>query len=53
VRTHLRVADLEAATREAARLGAQILLDHMDIPGWRKISIYEIGGIQQGLWQVA
>ncbi len=46
---------LEIVTRdvEAARLGAQILLNYMDIPGWGKISIYEIGGIQQGLWQVA
>lgn len=52
VRTYLRVADLEAATREAARLGARVLLDHMEIPGWGMISIYEFGGIQQGLWQV-
>jgi uncharacterized protein len=52
VRTYLRVSDIAAATREAARLGAKILLDYMDIPGWGKISIYEFGGIQQGLWQV-
>jgi len=52
VRTYLRVANLEAATQEAARLGGQILLDAMELPGWGKISIYEFGGIQQGLWQV-
>jgi len=52
VRTYLRVADLVAATQEAERLGATLLLDYMDIPGWGKIAIYEIGGIQQGLWQV-
>jgi predicted enzyme related to lactoylglutathione lyase len=52
VRTYLRVPDLEAATQEAARLGARILLDFMDLPGWGKIAIYEIEGVQQGLWQV-
>lgn len=52
VRTYLRVADLAAATAEAAALGATILLDAMDLPGWGKISIYALGGIQQGLWQL-
>lgn len=52
VRTYLRVADIRAATQEASRLGAKVLLDYMEIPGWGKISIFEIGGIQQGLWQV-
>lgn len=52
VRTYLRVADIVAATQNAERLGATLLLDFMDIPGWGKISIFEIGGIQQGLWQV-
>jgi uncharacterized protein len=52
VRTYLRVANIEAATKEAARLGGKILLEYMDIPGWGRISIYEFGGIQQGLWQV-
>jgi len=52
VRTYLRVANIQAATEEAARLGAQVLLDDMELPGWGKISIYEFGGIQQGLWQL-
>ncbi|RPJ03264.1 MAG: hydroxylase [Spirochaetaceae bacterium] len=52
VRAYLRVADIQKATQEAERLGATLLLDTMDIPGWGKISIYEFGGIQQGLWQV-
>lgn len=52
VRTYIRVADLETATREAERLGATILLESMDLAGWGTISIYEIGGIQQGVWQL-
>ena len=52
VRTYIRVADLETSTREAGRMGAKILLESMDLPGWGKISIVEFGGVQQGLWQV-
>ena len=52
VRTYFRVGHLETATREVERLGAKILLESMDLPGWGRISIYEFGGIQQGLWQV-
>lgn len=52
VRSYLRVPDLVVATREAERLGATLLLDHMELPGWGQIAIYEIGGIQQGIWQL-
>ena len=52
VRPYVRVADLEAATRNAERSGATILLESMDLAGWGRISIVELGGIQQGLWQV-
>jgi predicted enzyme related to lactoylglutathione lyase len=52
VRTYIRVANLEHATREVERLGARILLESMDLAGWGKISIVECGGVQQGLWQV-
>ena len=52
VRTYLRVADLKAATLAAEGLGAKTLLDFMELPGQGSISIQEIGGIQQGLWQV-
>ncbi len=52
VRTYLRVADIDVATREAERLGAQVLLESMDLGRWGKISIYAFGGIQQGLWQL-
>ena len=52
VRPYVRVADLEAATREAERSGAKVLLESMDLAGWGRITIVELGGIQQGLWQV-
>jgi len=53
VRVYLRVADLDAATAGAKAAGATILLESMDLAGWGRISIYELGGIQHGLWQVA
>ena len=52
VRTYIRVPNLAATTKEARRSGATILLESMDLAGWGKISIYEIGGLQHGLWQV-
>jgi len=52
VRIYLRVADLDAATQAAKRSGATFLLEAMDLAGWGRISIYELGGIQHGLWQV-
>jgi predicted enzyme related to lactoylglutathione lyase len=52
VRTYIRVPDPNAAEKEANRIGATILLESMDLAGWGKISTYEFGGIQHGLWQV-
>lgn len=52
VRSYLRVNDIETAVQEAGRLGAQIALEPMEIPGQGKIAIYVHGGIEQGLWQV-
>jgi len=52
VRTYLRVNNLDASVKQAAESGAAILLDKMEIPGRGIIAIYEIGGIQQGLWQI-
>ncbi len=52
VRTYLRVTDIEAAVREAAKLGAEIALAPTEIPGHGRIAIYLHGGIEQGLWQV-
>ena len=52
VSTYLRVADLDAAVKKADKSGAKILLDQMELPGQGIIAIYEIGGIECGLWQV-
>jgi uncharacterized protein len=52
VRTYLRVAEIETAVKDAAKLGAEILLDLMELPGHGRIAIYRHGGIEQGLWQV-
>lgn len=52
VRTYLRVTDIKTAVESAAQLGANILLERMEIPEHGIIAIYEHGGIQQGLWQV-
>lgn len=51
-RTYLRVDDLDQAVKNAAGSGASILLDKMELPGHGIIAIYEIGGVEQGLWQV-
>lgn len=52
VRTYLRVADIDAAVKRAAQLGATVALEPMDIPGRGKVAIYFLGGIEQGLWQL-
>lgn len=52
VRTYLRVADVDAAAAEAARLGAEIALEPVELPGHGRIAIYMLGGVQQGLWQI-
>ena len=52
VRSYLRVPELRAAVQEVERLGARVLLDYMELPGWGRIAIFEIGGVQQGIWQL-
>lgn len=52
VRPYLRVNNLGASVQTAARAGARILLDRMELPGYGIIAIYERGGIEHGLWQV-
>lgn len=52
VRIYLRVADIEKAVHKAEELGATIALGPTEIPGRGKISIYLLGGIEHGLWQV-
>lgn len=51
-RTYVRVADLGATVAATAKAGAGVLLEAMDLPGLGRIAICEIGGVQQGFWQV-
>ncbi len=51
-RAYAKVADLEAALAAAEAAGARILLGAMPMPGHGRIAIVEIGGVQQGLWEV-
>lgn len=50
-RTYLRVPDIEAAVSQAEKLGANIALPPMEIPGRGRIAIYFLGDIQQGVWE--
>jgi predicted enzyme related to lactoylglutathione lyase len=52
IRMYLRVLDLEASVQKVTQQGAKILLEPMKIPGHGTIAIYEMGGIEKGLWQV-
>ncbi|HKI77768.1 MAG TPA: hypothetical protein VKA26_04435 [Ignavibacteriaceae bacterium] len=52
VRTYLRVGDLETSVKKAAESGANILLGKMELPRRGIIAIYEIGGIEHGIWQL-
>jgi predicted enzyme related to lactoylglutathione lyase len=52
VRPYLRVNDLKISVETAVQLGAKVMLEYMELPGHGKIAIYELGGIEQGLWQV-
>jgi len=52
VRAYLLVNDIDKSVKEAAALGANILIGRMEIAGRGIIAIYESGGIQQGLWQL-
>jgi predicted enzyme related to lactoylglutathione lyase len=52
VRTYVRVADVTTAVERASQLGAEIMLERMEIPGHGIIAIYSHGGIQHGIWQL-
>jgi hypothetical protein len=52
IRIYLRVNDIEASVEKVTQQGAKILLERMEIPGHGIIAIYEIGGIEKGLWQI-
>lgn len=53
VRIYARVPDLRDAVDKARRLGAEMMLEEMEIPGRGKIAIYSLGGFEHGIWQPA
>ena len=52
VRPYLLVDDIEAAVKAAEAAGATVAMPPMEIPGQGKFSIYILGGIEHGLWQL-
>jgi predicted enzyme related to lactoylglutathione lyase len=52
MRMYLHVSDIEASVEKVTQEGAKMLLERTEIPGHGIIAIYEIGGIEKGLWQV-
>lgn len=53
VRIYVKVPDLDAAVKQVIQQGGKMMLERMEIPGKGIIAIYEFGGIEKGLWQVA
>ena len=53
VRPYLLVDDIEAAVKAAEAAGAEVAMPPMEIPGGQgTFSIYILGGIEHGLWQL-
>ena len=52
VRPYVLVDDIEAAVKAAEAAGAKVALPPMEIPGQGRFSIYILGGIEHGLWQL-
>ena len=52
VRPYILVDDIEAAVKAAEAAGATVAIPPMEIPGGGKFSIYILGGIEHGLWQL-
>ncbi len=52
VRPYVLVDDIEAAVKAAEMAGAKVALPPMEIPGGGTFSIYILGGIEHGLWQL-
>lgn len=52
VRPYILVDDIDAAVKAAEKAGAQVAVPPMKIPGQGTFSIYILGGIEHGLWQL-
>jgi len=52
VRPYVLVDDIEAALKAAEMAGAEAAMPPLEIPGRGTFSIYILGGIEHGLWQL-
>lgn len=52
VRPYVLVDDIEAAVKAAETAGAEVAIPPLEIPGQGTFSIYILGGIEHGLWQL-
>jgi hypothetical protein len=52
VRPYVLVDHIEAAVKAAEKAGAKVALPPTEIPGQGTFSIYFLGGIEHGLWQL-
>lgn len=53
VRPYVLVEDIQAAVKAATKAGATVALPPMEMPGGHgTFSIYILGGIEHGLWQL-
>lgn len=52
VRPYVLVDDIAAATEAARAAGGEIAIGPLEIPGRGRFTIYVLGGIEHGLWQV-
>ena len=53
VRPYVLVDDIEAAVKAAEKAGAEVAMPPMEMPGGHgTFSIYILGGIEHGLWQL-
>ena len=52
VRPYVLVDDIKASVAAAAKSGAEIAMEPMEIPGYGQFAIVIQGGIDLGLWQL-
>ena len=52
VRPYMLTDDIAAAVKAAEAAGAEVAMPPMEIPGQGTFSIYILGGIEHGLWQL-
>lgn len=52
IRIYLKVDSIAEHIKHLSDSNAEILLERMDIPGHGTIAIYQLGGIEHGLWEL-